>query len=368
MTIDRRTLQSFDWLLLALVLALVAAGLANLFSATQAGSAGALPAEFRRQLIALGVAAAGFGVAVAIDYRHLERLALPLFAASLLLVASTLVLAPVVRGSRSWLLFGPLSLQPAELAKIGLVLALARHFDRNPPAQTTRLRELLRPALIAALPVGLILLQRDLGVAVLTALVAATYLLFVRIPPRSWIAMGAAGVAALAGLWRYVFRDYQRERILDFLDPSRDPLSSGYQAIQSKIAVGSGGLFGRGWLEGPQTQLEFLPTQHSDFIFAVLAEEWGFLGCMVVLGLYLAVLLWGLVVAHNAKDGFGSMLAVGVVSMLFWPAALNVAMALGLAPVIGIPLPLLSYGGSQLLANMVALGLLANVSMRRWVF
>lgn len=368
MTLDRRTLQSFDWLLLGLAVLLLGAGLANLFSATQAGSGEGLPAEFRRQLVALGVATVGFAAAVAIDYRHLERLALPLFAASLLLVASTLVFAPVVRGSRSWLLFGPLSLQPAEFAKIGLVLALARHFDRNPPAQQTRVRDLVKPAGIAALPVGLIVLQRDLGVAALTALIAASYLLFVRIRLRSWLAMGAAGVAALAGLWRYALRDYQRARILDFLDPSRDPLSSGYQAIQSKIAIGSGGLFGRGYLEGPQTQLEFLPTQHSDFIFAVLAEEWGFLGCAAVLGLYLAVLVWGLVVAHNAKDGFGAMLAAGVVSMLFWPAALNVAMALGLAPVVGVPLPLLSYGGSQLLAHMIALGLLANVSMRRWVF
>jgi rod shape determining protein RodA len=368
LSIDRRSLQHFDWLLLGLVAAILGVGLANLYSATLPGSATALPSEFRRQLLALVLGGAGLALALAVDYRRLERLAFPLYAASLLLLASTLVLAPVTRGSRSWLIFGPFSLQPAELAKIGLVLALARHFHESPPAEIRRVRDLLPAAAIAAAPVLLIVLQRDMGVAVLTLAVAATYLLFTRIPARAWGGMAAAGVAGLAALWRFVFQDYQRQRILDFLDPSRDPLASGYQAIQSRIAIGSGGVLGKGWLDGTQTQLQFLPTQHSDFIFSVLAEEWGFVGCTLLLGLYLALLLWGLRVAAHSKDGFGAMLAVGVVGMLFWPAAINVAMVLGLAPVIGVPLPLLSYGGSQLMANLVALGLLMNVSMRRYMF
>ena len=367
-SIDRRSLQHFDWLLLALVVAVVAIGLATLYSATLTGSSSGLPGELRRQLLALLLGALAGAVALAIDYRHMERLAPLVYVASLLLVASTLVLAPVVRGSRSWLIYGPFSLQPAEFAKLGLVLMLARQFHRTPPGGIRRLRELWAPALIAALPVGLIVLQRDMGVAVLTLLVAATYLPFVRIPWRAWVGIAASGVAALVGLWHFAFREYQRQRILDFLDPSRDPLASGYQAIQSKIAIGSGGLFGKGYLEGTQTQLQFLPTQHSDFIFSVLAEEWGFVGCLLLLLLFLAMLLWGLVVASHSKDGFGAMLAVGVVGMLFWPAAINVAMVLGLAPVIGVPLPLVSYGGSQLLANLIGLALLLNVSMRRYLF
>ena len=152
------------------------------------------------------------------------------------------------------------------------------------------------------------------------------------------------------------------------VDPGRDPLSSGYQAIQSTIAVGSGGIFGKGYLEGTQTQLRFLPTQHTDFVFSVLAEEWGLIGSLVVLGLFVALLLWGLVIARNSKDNFGAFLAVGCVGLLFWPAVMNIAMVLGLAPVIGVPMPLFSYGGSALLANLATIGLLLNVSMRRYMF
>ncbi len=176
------------------------------------------------------------------------------------------------------------------------------------------------------------------------------------------------GVAGLISLWMFGFAPYQKRRILDVIDPSRDPLASGYQAIQSRIAIGSGGFTGSGYLEGTQTQLRFLPTQHTDFAFSVLAEEWGFVGSVVALGVYASLLMWGLIVARHSKDSFGAMLAVGVVSVLFWPAALNIAMVLGLAPVIGVPLPLFSYGGSALLTSLIALGLLMNVSMRRYVF
>jgi rod shape determining protein RodA len=366
--IDRRSAQNFDWLLLGLTLLLVGLGLGNLFSATHASASDGLAPEMRRQLTALGLGAVALLAVVAIDYRHLERLAVPLYAGTLLLLVATLALAPVIRGSQGWLVFGPLRIQPSELARIGVVVMLARWFARNPPGQIQLLRELWQPALVVALPVGLILLQRDMGVALLTLLVASTYLVFVRIPARAWAGVAAVGLAGLAGLWRFGLKDYQRSRILDFLDPGRDPLASGYQAIQSRIAVGSGGLTGQGYLEGPQTQLQFLPTQHSDFAFSVLAEEWGFMGSLLVLGLFLVLLVWGLLIARNSKDNFGALLAVGCVALLFWPAFINVAMVLGLAPVIGVPFPLFSYGGSGLLASLVTIGFLLNVSMRRYMF
>jgi rod shape determining protein RodA len=366
--IDRRSAQNFDWLLLGLTTLLVGFGLANLLSATHSVAGDGMAPEMRRQLSALAIGTVALIVAVAVDYRHLLRLAPPVYVGTLALLLATLVLAPVIRGSQGWLVFGPLRVQPSELARIGLVLMLARWFARNPPGQIRALRDLWKPGLLVALPVGLILLQRDMGVALLTALVASSFLVFVNIPARAWAGVAALGVAGFAGLWLFGLREYQRSRILDFVDPGRDPLDSGYQAIQSITAVGSGGVFGKGYLEGTQTQLRFLPTQHTDFVFSVLAEEWGLLGCLFVLGLFVALLLWGLVIARNSKDNFGAFLAVGCVALLFWPAVINVAMVLGLAPVIGVPLPLFSYGGSALLANLATIGLLLNISMRRYMF
>ncbi len=367
--IDRRVLQNFDWPLFALAFVLAAMGLGNLVSATHAGSVpGELSSEVQRQLVAIAIGGLVLVALVLIDYRRLERLAFPLYIASCLLVASTLVLAPMHRGSQSWLMYGPIRMQPSEFAKIGLVLALSRSFQRHPPTEIRRLRDLWRPGLIIAIPVGLIVLQRDMGVAVLTLLIGATYLPFVQIRWRAWASVGAVGAMALVGIWLFALQDYQRTRIVDFLEPGRDPLASGYQVIQSRIAIGSGGMFGKGWLEGTQTQLRFLPTQHTDFIFSVIAEEWGFAGTAVVLGLYLTLLLWGLLVARRSRDAFGSMIAVGVVGILFWPAMINIAMVIGLFPVIGVALPLFSYGGSAMIASLFALGLLLSVSMRRYMF
>lgn len=362
--VDRRSVQNFDWMLFGLVAGLVAVGLLNLWSSTHAEAG--MSDEVRRQLLSLGLGAGALLFAVVVDYRHFERFAWPAYLGSLALLGLTLMVAPLTRGSQSWLLEG--RVQPAELAKLGMVLALAHHFHRNPAGEVRSIRELVRPGFIIALPVGLIVLQRDMGVALLTLLVGSTYLAFVRIPARAWVAMAALAAAALASTWIFVLASYQRDRILDVVDPSRDPLASGYQVNQSRIAVGSGGLLGKGYMQGTQTQLRFLPTQHTDFAFSVWAEEWGFLGSLFMLGVYLALLLWGLLVARDAKDGFGAMLAVGVVGFLFWPAVLNVGMVLGVMPVIGVPLPFISYGGSALVVSLLAVGLLMNVSLRRWVF
>ncbi|MCH2187414.1 rod shape-determining protein RodA [Myxococcota bacterium] len=366
MLVDRRSLQNFDWVLLGLVAMLLFLGVVNLASAAAAGVEGGVADIVRRQVTLIGLGIAVAVVAAFIDYRHIERFGPLIFGAALFFLALTLLVGTVTRGAQAWLFEG--SFQPSEVAKIALVIALARYFHQRPPQTITQLRELLTPLLITALPVTLIILQRDMGVALLTLLVALTYLPLVHIPLRAWTGVGLVGLAGLAALWSFGLKAYQQSRILDFLDPSRDPLASGYQAMQSRIAVGSGGLLGTGWQEGTQTQLRFLPTQHTDFVFSVLAEEWGFLGSTFVLLTFAALLLWGLWIARNSKDGFGAMLAVGLVGTLFWPAAINVAMVLGLAPVIGVPLPLFSYGGSALLSAAITIGLLFNVSMRRYVF
>ena len=364
--IDRRSVQNYDWVLTGLIAVLVTCGIFNLMSATHSGFGEEMSREVRQQLTVLGGASFVLAAVLFIDYRHFERLANVIYAGTLGLLVLTLVIAPVTRGAQAWLFEG--RLQPSELAKIGLVIALARYFHREPPSEITTLRQLFQPALIVLLPVGLILAQKDMGVALLTLLIGLTYVPFFRIPWRTWVGVGAVALACLVALWSFGLKDYQQQRILDFVDPGRDPLSSGYQAMQSRIAVGSGGAFGKGWMEGTQTQLRFLPTQHTDFAFSVLAEEWGFVGAIAVLGTYLLMLLWGLWIARNSKDGFGAMLAVGLVGTLFWPATINVAMVLGLAPVIGVPLPLFSYGGSALMAATFSLALLLNISMRRYLF
>ncbi len=357
--------QQFDWVLAGIVIVLALMGLANLVSAAASGVEGGSDIV-SRQIVVLCLGVVVIGIILAIDYRHYDRFAYVIYAAVIFLLLLTLAIAEETRGARAWLFSG--RFQPSELAKVGMVIALARYFGRNPPASIRRLRDLFLPGLIVALPVGLIVAQKDLGVAVLTLLIGLSLLPLVNVPLRVWVGIALVGAAGLAALFRYGLKGYQQERILGFLDPSRDPLASGYQQMQSKIAVGSGGLFGTGWQEGTQTQLRFLPTQHTDFAFSVLAEEWGFFGSTVVLSIYAAMLLWGLLIARNSKDTFGAALAIGLVATLLWPAAINVAMVIGLAPVIGVPMPLFSYGGSALLSAAITIGLLLNISMRRYVF
>ena len=363
--VDRSRGQHFDWVLAIVVLILMGMGLVNLVSAAASGVEGGSDIV-SRQMMVMGLCIFVMAIVVLIDYRHYDRFTYILYGGCMGLLLLTLAIAEETRGARAWLFSG--RFQPSEIAKIGMVIALAHYFGRTPPSSIQRLRDLFVPGLIIAIPVGLIVAQKDLGVAVLTLAIGLTLLPLVNVPLRAWFSMALLAAAGLAALWQYGLKGYQQERILGFLDPSRDPLSSGYQQMQSKIAVGSGGLFGTGWQEGTQTQLRFLPTQHTDFAFSVLAEEWGFLGSALTLATYAAMLLWGLMIARNSKDSFGAVLAIGLVGTLLWLAAINVAMVLGLAPVIGVPMPLFSDGGSALLSAAISFGLLLNISMRRYVF
>ena len=364
LAIDRRLVQNFDWTLAALALGLALIGIVNLVSAAPEAP-GRIPGLALRQLVWLGAGIGVMGAVLLIDYRAWERLAVPLYGVGLVLLVSVLLVGPVIKGSQRWLVFGPVHLQPSELAKLTIVLVLARFVHRRPPGPEARLRELFVPLLLVAIPVGLVLQQPDLGSGLLLLLVAGTFLLLVPVPLRALGWMAAVLGATACGTWFFYLHDYQKERVLTFLNPELDPLGAAYHTIQSQIAVGSGGFFGKGFLEGSQSQLQFLPEQPTDFVFSVLAEEWGFVGAAVVLLLYLALLLHGLVVARTAKNLFGSALALGAVAVLFWPAAINLAMVVGLLPVVGVPLPFLSYGGSSLLVSLVATGVLMNVSMRR---
>jgi rod shape determining protein RodA len=214
---------------------------------------------------------------------------------------------------------------------------------------------------------ALILKQPDLGTAIILLLVFFSILIFVKIRWSSLLTIGLAGAAAVPLLWGFL-KEYQKRRILTFFNPDLDPLGAGYHLIQSKIAIGSGGIMGKGFMKGTQCKLGFLPEQQTDFIFSVLGEEWGLVGSLFVIGFYFILILWGLRIAVQAKDRFGAVLAFGVVAMLFWHVFINIGMVLGMMPVVGIPLPLVSYGGSFMISTLIGIGLLLNVSMRRFLF
>jgi rod shape determining protein RodA len=258
------------------------------------------------------------------------------------------------------------SIQPSEFMKLALVLVLARYFARTPTARLG-LGEAVVPLVLTALPAAAVLAQPDLGTMAILGIVSLTMLLLGGVRIR-WLAALAAPVVVLAPiLWKHL-KEYQQRRILTFLNPDMDPLGAGYHVIQSKIAVGSGMLWGKGFLQGTQNHLNFLPEQHTDFIFSVFSEEWGFVGTMLLIGLYMTLILRGLAVAARSRDRFGVLLALGVTSIVFWQAVINVGMTTGLLPVVGIPLPFFSYGGSSLLCLLAGIGLVMNVSMRRYFF
>ncbi|MFQ5904807.1 MAG: FtsW/RodA/SpoVE family cell cycle protein, partial [Candidatus Binatia bacterium] len=235
------------------------------------------------------------------------------------------------------------------------------------PPDGYRLRDLLVPFLLVTPLILLTLVQPDLGTAVVLFLTFLSVILMGGLRLRSFLCLVATGVTLMPIAW-YFLKPYQQKRIWIFLNPDLDPLGAGYHVIQSKIAIGSGKLLGKGYLRGTQNQLDFLPAQHTDFIFSVFAEEWGFLGCLILLGLYFTLIAFSLRVGVRAKDRLGALLVFGMVTFFFWQVAINVAMVTGLLPVVGIPLPLLSYGGSSLVSMMVAVGLMMNVSMRRFTF
>jgi rod shape determining protein RodA len=362
---DRRLIQNFDWLLLALVLAIVAMGIVNLYSAGYNRTPEGATAVYIKQMYWLGVGLTVMLFSLLYDYRHYEKLAYPLYIVSILLLIAVMVAGKMVSGSRRWLALGPFTFQPSELAKLAIILVLARYFHTRPHLASLTFKDLLAPLALVLVPVLIIIKQPDLGSGLLVLAVAGAIILFAGVHWRTLMIGVLAVVVAAPAAWPFL-KDYQRQRILTFLDPEKDPLGAGYHIIQSKIAVGSGQFWGKGFLHGTQSQLYFLPEQHTDFVFSVFAEEWGFLGSAVLILLYAGLILWGLQIARTCKDRFGQFLGVGVTALLFWQIFINLCMVTGLMPVVGIPLPLLSYGGSSLITTMLALGILLNIRMRRF--
>jgi len=363
---DRRLVQNFDWLLLVLVFLITAMGLVNLYSAGFNRAGGGTPL-YIKQLYWLAVGLGLMVLTMLYDYRHLEKMGYPAYLLSIILLVAVMVAGKMVSGSRRWLPLGPFAFQPSELAKIAIILVLATYFTRRPRLEKMRLRELLVPGVLVLIPVGLIIRQPDLGSGILVSLVAASMILFVGVYWRTLASLALTMALASPLVWS-LLKDYQRQRVLTFLNPEQDPLGAGYHIIQSMIAVGSGQFWGKGFLQGTQSQLYFLPEQHTDFVFSVFAEEWGFVGSLVLLLLFCGLALWGLQVARDCKERYGQLLALGVTALIFWQMFINLCMVTGFMPVVGIPLPLFSYGGSSLITTLLGVGFLLNIRMRRYLF
>jgi len=357
-----RAPRDLDVILLLATAALGAVGLAFVQSATYSGVG--FSAEATRQLTYLGVAAAALAVVLRIDYRTLVRFAPWAYGAGLVLLVAVLAFGVKVGGNKAWLRIAGVSLQPAEFMKVATVLLLATVLSRRSQGGLS-LADLALPVGIVALPVGLILLQPDTGTAI-TFLPLLAACIFVSGLRWKWIIAAAFGLVLLAPLGWSVLKPYQQQRVRIFLNPELDPSGKGYQSLQSRISVGSGGFSGQGYLKGPQNRLEFLPERHTDYIFAIIAEEWGFLGASLVLGLYLVVIRRLADAVALARERLGAFLCLGAMMVLSAHLLVNVGMVLGLLPTIGIPLPLLSFGGSSLVASFVLIGLAANVRLRRF--
>lgn len=359
----RRLRDHFDWPLVLTIFAIATIGVVNLFSATRAAPVhGLFEAHIRFLVVGLGL----FFVASVIDYRVWQRFSWVVLFLGVAAVVGVHFVGVVVKGSRRWLGYGNFRLQPSEFVKIGVILALAR-FVHDREGDDLKLVGLATRFGAFVLTILMIAWQPDLGTAMLVALICLSVMLLAA--RRIWpIAVGMGAVAAaIPFLWSYALKDYQKKRILTFMDPSTDPSGAGWHARQSIFAVGSGRLGGKGYLHGTQNQLNFLPEHWTDFPFSVWAEEWGFAGGIILLGLYLFLILWIVNVASQARDRFGATLCIGVAAMIFWHVFVNIAMVTGLAPVVGVTLPLVSSGGSSVLTMFIGLGLVASVSIRRYV-
>ncbi len=361
-TSSLRRLGNVHWGPLAAALALSLIGLATVHSASAEQPVDHLPKQALRVIIGCIALITIFGI----DYHRLLALAPLFYGIGIGLLGLVLAVGHYSGGARSWLLIGPVSIQPSEFAKLTTALLLTRYLTgiKKP---FLSFREIAIACAVTGLPMLLIALERDLGSAIMFCPMLAGLLLVCGVRWRQLFIGSILGLVFAAGLWNFGMREYQRTRILSFLSPEADPLGAGYQVRQSKIAVGSGQWLGRGYKQGTQSQLRFLPELHTDFIMAVLAEEWGFAGVVTVLSLYSFFIISGTSIAIRSRDRAGILLVVSLLTVIAFHALYNSAMVVGLLPITGIPLPFLSYGGSFTIANYLATGLILNVDFRRYV-
>ncbi|MFN4241398.1 MAG: rod shape-determining protein RodA [Erythrobacter cryptus] len=311
-----------------------------------------------------GVFAVMAWVIAALSRPTIDMLTYPAYLAVLLMLLAVEIVGAVGGGSQRWLELGPIRIQPSELMKPAVVLALARFYAMLPSGMIGTWRSVVPAGVLIALPIGLVLMQPDLGTSVAIAFGGVVVMFLAGLPLWWFLLAGGAAVAAAPLLYFFALHDYQRARVTTFLDPESDPLGAGYHIAQSKIAIGSGGIFGKGFNNGTQSHLDYLPEPHTDFVFATMAEEWGLVGGLFVLAMYALILRWGWKVAGEVEDRFSALLAAGATATIFFYIAINLLMVMGMAPAKGIPLPWMSHGGSSMMTNMICIGLLMMVN--RW--
>lgn len=360
-SIDRRLIKNYGWTVLGITAICCVIGLISLYSASYYMEL----ISFRRQIIWMII---GFTAMFAISLTHyslFNRYSLHIFAGAIFMLILVLFLGTRISGQKSWILLGPMAIQPAEFAKIALVLVIARFYHNDFEDGPFGIMDIIKPVFFTGIIFSLVMLQPDLGTGIIIIAIAGSMFLFMGIKRNSLLILMLSLVVLSYPAWNYYLKDYQKYRIMTVLDPSIDPSGYGYNSIQSKIAVGSGKLTGKGFVSGSQTQLRFVPEQHTDFIFSVLAEEWGFTGSVFTLFIYLLLILYILDTASLAKDKFSMLTALGIGAFFFWHALINLGMVLGFMPVIGVPLLLISYGGSSVLASFIALGIVLSIRIRR---
>ncbi len=368
--VEERTLfKKLDVNFIIVIFALNIIGLINLYSATHGPTSVDVASLFVSQIIWLGVGWTVFLLMTILDYSWINKVSIAIYIFNLLAILYVTFFGKVALGAQRWIDLGFFRYQPSETMKLAMIMLLARILaTRNSLGPGMGFKEMLGPLLILFVPFALVVEQPDLGTAMMLMAIGGSMLIFTKV--RRWILVTAVflGITALPVAWKFVLHDYQKNRILTFLSPTNDPRGTGYNSIQSKIAVGSGKFFGKGFMKGTQSQLEFLPERHTDFIYSVLSEEHGLVGSLSVIGLFCFLFLAGIRIAANARDKFGALLTVGVLCYIFWHMFVNIGMVIGLLPIVGVPLPLLSYGGSSMLTTMAGLGLVSSVAYRRYLF
>lgn len=358
--------KRFNWTPLLLQLILVGIGIWNLISATTVDDVS--KNLYRSQLMWFGIGTILTGIILLFHYSFFSRIAYLIYFGAVGLLGAVLVAGHSSLGAQRWIGFGGFRLQPSEFMKLASVIVLAKFLqsDRNVGGYT--LKDLILPGIIVGIPALLIMKQPDLGTAMIVLFVFASMMLFVKIQAKTLLLIITVALIALPTIYQYGLKPYQRQRIISFIDPMSDPKGAGYNSIQSMIAVGSGQLGGKGYKKGTQSQLQYLPEHHTDFIFAVFSEEHGFIGCLILLGIYLALVLNALSISFQSNDKFGMLLCFGIASLFFWQTCINMGMVMGILPVVGVPLPFMSYGGSSLITNMIAIALLTNVANKKFMF